>query len=192
MTEPNPHKGWHSRGYLPHFDAANVIQSVIFRLADSLPSYVLDQAPDPRGRRKMADATLDAGMGACALREARVAGLVQAALLYFDGGRYRMLAWCIMPNHVHALIEPLEGNGLSAIVQSWKSFTAKRANAILEREGSFWAPDYFDRYIRDQGHFETSIHYIEHNPVKAGLAHDADEWLWSSAGRRGFGRTPGT
>src|SRR5262249_20321075 len=176
--------GWHSRGYLPHFDVANVVQSVTFRLADSLPSHLLNCVTDDLARRKMADVALDSGLGACALRDPSIAELVETALLHFDGDRYRMLSWCVMPNHVHALIEPMEDITLSTIVQSWKSFTAKRANTMLERNGRFWAPDYFDRYIRDETHFEAAIRYIELNPVKARLATVAREWTWSSARRR--------
>jgi putative DNA methylase len=179
-----PHEGWHSRGYLPHFDAPGIVQSVTLRLADSLPSHLLDRASNDLARRKQADTTLDTGLGVCALRDARIGGVVEAALLHFDGRRYRLLAWCVMPNHVHVLVEPLGAHALSAIVQSWKSFTAKRANAILDQAGRFWAPDYFDRYIRDEAHLQTAINYIEHNPVKAGLAAAAEAWAWSSARRR--------
>jgi REP element-mobilizing transposase RayT len=178
-------KGWHSRGYLPHFDIPNIVQSLTFRLADSLPSHVLDSTTSDLARRKMADATLDSGLGACFLRRPPIADLVEAALLHFDGARYRLLAWCIMPNHVHALIELMENTGLSVIVQSWKAFTAKGANTLLERNGRFWAPDYFDRYVRNQDHFETLIQYIERNPVKSGLANTAEDWIWSSARQRG-------
>jgi putative DNA methylase len=179
--EKASHEGWHSRGYLPHFQSRDVLQSVTFRLADSLPSHLLADAVDDLRRRQIADTTLDKGLGACALRDARIASLVEGALLHFDGQRYRVLAWCVMPNHVHVLIEPLGGCTLSSIVQSWKSFTAKKANALLKQDGRFWAPDYFDRYVRDAAHFEALVYYIEHNPVKAGLAKTATEWIWSSA-----------
>jgi REP element-mobilizing transposase RayT len=139
-----------------------------------------------RDRRKAADMTLDSGLGACALRDVRIASVVETALLHFDDRRYRLLAWCIMPNHVHAVIEQLEGHSLTTVVQSWKSFTAKQANAILRQTGRFWAPDYFDRYVRDETHLAAAIRYAEENPVKAGLAMAAHEWRWSSAHRRCF------
>jgi REP element-mobilizing transposase RayT len=71
-------------------------------------------------------------------------------------------------------------NRLGSIVQAWKSFTAKRANHILGRKGPFWHKDHFDRFIRDEGHLERTINYIENNPVKAGLARSIAEWPWSS------------
>jgi REP element-mobilizing transposase RayT len=86
-------------------------------------------------------------------------------------------------NHVHVVIEMLDGHSLSEIVGTWKSFTAKRANAQLGRSGSFWHADYFDRYMRDEGHLARTIEYVEQNPVKAGLVEVASDWPWSSAHR---------
>src|SRR5712692_5179423 len=130
--------GWHSRGYLPHFDAAEITQNVTFRLADSLPQAVLERwkseirADSETGAdsalRLRIEHYLDQGYGGCALRDARIATVVQESLLHFDGERYRLLAWVVMPNHVHLLLEMVHGYSLSSIVHSWKSFTAKEAN----------------------------------------------------------------
>jgi len=124
---------------------------------------------------------IDGGLGSCALREPVVAAVVRDALHHFDGARYRLIASVIMPNHVHALIEQAGGFPLGDIVHAWKSFTAKQANKQLGRTGAFWAPDYFDRFIRDQTYFDVAVHYIHENPVKAGLVARAEEWRWSSA-----------
>src|SRR6266436_9344672 len=121
------------------------------------------------------------GSEACSLRDPVIATMVQDALQYFDGERYKLFAWTIMPNHVHALVEQIVGFPLGDIVHAWKSFTAKKANKQLARTGVFWEPDYFDRYIRDRAHFEAAVHYIHENPVKAGLVARADDWRWSSA-----------
>jgi len=85
-----------------------------------------------------------------------------------------------MPNHVHVVVEPIEGHGLGGIVHSWKSFSAKEANRTLGRIGPFWHKDYFDRFIRDEGHLGRTVEYVENNPVKAGLAATAADWPWSS------------
>jgi REP element-mobilizing transposase RayT len=181
MREP---RGWHSRGYIPHFDAPQLIQTITFRLADSLPTHVARQTLDnPEGLSRF-EAQLDNGIGACWLRDPIVAGLMEAALLHFDGLRYRMLAWCVMPNHVHVMTEVLEGYALGAIVASWKQFVARMANRHLARSGSFWHPDYFDRYIRNEDHYHAALTYIEANPVKAGLVSENASWRWSSAWRR--------
>jgi len=219
---------WHSRGYLPHLDRIGLLQSITFRLADSLPQEKLRELEKemkkennaelglraPRGcaprveRRKQIEAWLDSGMGCCALGHPQMAVMMQDTLLKFDEEKYRLLAWCIMPNHVHVLIEPKQP--LSAIVRSWKSFTGRWAiehNTELglgipeeeERENAelglraprvhasksfaprVWMPDYWDRYIRDEKHLRSVIDYIHNNPVKAGLCQKETDWLWSSA-----------
>ena len=188
--------GWYSRGYLPHFDSFGVMQSITFRLADSLPQEKLrrleqELAARPEterdsARRRAIDAWLDAGIGCCALRHPDLAALMQETLLKFDGNRYRLTAWCVMPNHVHVLIEP--SAPLSKIVQSWKSFTGRWAmahNAELELGipgKGLWMRDYWDRYIRDQEHLNAVVAYIHNNPVAARLCRSPEQWPWSSAG----------
>jgi REP element-mobilizing transposase RayT len=173
-------KGWHSRGYLPHFDSPETVQFVTFRLADSLPAKVAAMLHHEANVHNV-DRELDVGLGACWLTSPEIASLVQDALLHFDGARYRLLAWCLMPNHVHVVIEIIDGHSLTDIVHSWKSFTARRANQQLGCSGSFWHPDYFDRYMRNEEHLARTVDYVELNPVKAGLVKAAEEWQWSSA-----------
>ena len=193
-------KPWSSRGYLPHFDQSRLVQSLTFRLHDAVPDSVVQSwktqlawvenlpAADPREveLRKRISKYEDAGYGACWLRDERVALLVENALLHFDDQRYRLIAWCIMPNHVHGLVETWESWPLSMIVHSWKSYTAQIANQILGRSGDFWFREYHDRFIRDERHFANAVEYIERNPEKAGLAARREEWRWGSAwwGRR--------
>lgn len=193
-----PNRGWHSRGYLPHFDSDSEIQSLDFRLFDSVPRRLVEEwrrelgwhkhlnQSDPRAvaLRRRIETYEDAGYGVCFLRDARMAKLTEDALLFFDGARYRLLAWCVMPNHVHSLFEMVEGFSLGGILHSWKSYTAKEANRILGRKGQFWDEDYYDRFIRDDDHLRNAIHYIEQNAVKAGLVTDAAQWRYSSARRR--------
>ena len=183
--------GWHSLGYLPHFDAAEITQTVTFRLADSLPQTVLERwkreltegsatEADSVLRRRI-EHYLDQGYGSCALRDARIAIVVQRSLLHFDGARYRLLAWVVMPNHVHLLLTPDSTWSLSQIMKHLKSYTSHQANKILGRTGQFWMEDYFDRYLRDSKHFANAISYIEKNPVKAGWCARASDWRFSSA-----------
>ena len=191
-------RGWYSRGYLPHRDVAGLQQAITFRLADSLPQEKLrgleaelERLPEGERsaeRRRRIERWLDAGMGCCALRHPAVAAQVRASLGHFDGERYRLLAWCVMPNHVHALIEPL--GPLATIVQGWKSVTARWA---LARNGELnlgipdprhlWMREYWDRYIRDAHHRRRVVDYIHRNPVKAGLCAEPAAWPWSSAAR---------
>jgi putative DNA methylase len=165
-------------------DASGLIQAITFRLADALPADVsrrLAKEADSVERRKQVDAFLDAGYGKCWLARPELATFVEQAIFHFDGDRYRLLAWCIMPNHVHALIETRAHYPLDRIVHSWKSFTAKQINKLLHRAGEIWQREYFDRYIRDDRHLQAAIEYIENNPVKAGLVASAKDWRFSSA-----------
>jgi REP element-mobilizing transposase RayT len=179
-------KGWYSSKYLPHFDSPGVQQYITYRLADSLPMErrgewaAILEVEDELERQRKLEHYLDLGHGACHLRDGRVAQVVQDNLWHHDGVQYRLLAWVVMPNHVHALIE-LWQTPLGKILQSWKSYTSKAANKILGCEGKFWQDDFFDRYIRDEEHYRRVVRYIENNPIKAGLVRFAAEWPWSSA-----------
>jgi len=176
-------KGWHSRGYLPHFDSPEMLQFLTFRLWDSLPAQAIEKlrliaSPIADADR---DAFLDAGEGNCWLRDPAIAGIVQDALLHFDGERYGLIAWTVMPNHVHVLIEPIGAHTTGDIVGSWKRFSARMANRQLGRSGAFWQDDYWDTYIRNERHLESTIAYIENNPVKAGLVTEPADWPWGHA-----------
>ena len=92
-----------------------------------------------------------------------------------------ILAYCLMPNHVHVILVPSTTVSLSSIMHSIKSFSAKEANRILGRQGRFWNNDYFDRFIRDEAHFNRTVEYIEMNPVKARLCSKPEDWPYGSA-----------
>jgi len=199
--QSHPPNGWHSRGYLPHCDIPGLLQHITVRLSDSVPAELIESwrselrlsakvaASDSRQARlrEKIEKYADEGHGKCWLKDPRIAELVENALLHFDGERYRLIEWCVMPNHFHALIETIEGHSLSDVVHSWKTFTAREANLLLGREGAFWMPDYFDRFIRNEQHLEAVKEYVRNNPVKAGLCSNPEDWRWSSAHAREFG-----
>jgi putative transposase len=191
---------WHSRGYLPHVESPEATQHVTFHLADSLPKTALLRLEAelkllPLARRdvehrKRLEEWIDAGHGSCVLRKSGIAAMVQDTLLSFDARRYRLLAWVVMPNHVHALFQPMDGWEVAKIVASWKKFTARKildirnANreiGVPRNTGAVWHREYWDRYIRSRAHLNRAIEYIHLNPVKAGLATQAEAWPWSSA-----------
>lgn len=182
---------WRTRGYLPHWEAGETAQMIGFRLADSLPSTLLKRWQEELGelphelatieRRKRIEAALDAGHGDAALAVPLVADMVEKTFLHFDGDRYRLQAWVVMPNHVHLIATLLRDWTLADIVHSWKSFSSKKANLLLGRAGTFWAREYFDRVIRDGNHFANAVAYIERNPVSAGLCGRPESWRYSSA-----------
>jgi REP element-mobilizing transposase RayT len=175
------HKGWHSRHYLPHFDSPDVTQFVTFRLADSLPATALARLADAQRPETLRHEMLDHGWGACWLRSEPVARLVENAFLAYDGTRYRIHAWTVMPNHVHVLITVMPDYPLGTVVGSWKRFTARKANEHLGRSGAFWQTEYWDRFVRNETHFSAAEEYIDQNPVKAGLVREPLLWPYGSA-----------
>ena len=130
---------------------------------------------------KLLDKYEDAGYGQCYLRDDRAAQIVKDALFYYDQEKYEVVSWCIMPNHVHVLITLLKAVSLSEILHSWRSFSSNEINKLFDRQGRLWMPEYFDRYIRDEEHFNNVVNYIHNNPVKAGLVDDPTHYRWSSA-----------
>lgn len=179
-------RGWHERGYLPHCDKPGLVQFVTFRLWNSMPAsrcsewkHLLAIEDESEKRRKLEE-YLDRGVGDCLLRDARFAAIVEKAMLFHHGQRFDLLAWVVMPNHVHALIK-IERIPLSRVMQNWKSITAIEANKVGGANGRFWQPDYWDTYMRDEEQTRKAIRYIENNPVKAALCRAAEEWPFSSA-----------
>ena len=183
--------------YLPHWRQDGATYFVTFRLADSLPQAALkairaerDQlrreyqakgaltpAQEARLKQLYSDRIeqyLDAGYGACWLQRDEIAQIVADALQHFDGVRYHLWAWCIMPNHVHVVVQPLGEWELSQIIKGWKGYTARRANQLLGRRDTFWQAEYFDHIIRNAHELERIILYTLLNPEQAGL----QEWRW--------------
>ena len=139
--DPRELRGWHSRGYLPHFDSPNRIQHVTVHLADSLPKSAIERVDQmieamPDGerqieRRKRLHEWIDAGHGACYLGDAECAKVVEDALLYFNDERYHLYAWVVMPNHFHVLFQPINDWSMAEIVASWKRFTSTEIKKVL-------------------------------------------------------------
>ncbi len=187
--------------YLPHWTQTGAMYAVTFHLADSLPAEVLEQWRMERDRivqnaesqgRELTlheqqelvrlysdkiESYLNAEHGKCYLRETKIAEIVTNALKHFDSERYDLIAWVIMPNHVHAVLKPYEGFEVSDLMHSWKSYTANKANEFLGRTGMFWQSEYYDHLIRDQEDFVHQVNYVLSNPSKAGLA----DWPWAGA-----------
>lgn len=179
--------------YLPHWTRDGAIYSLCFRLADSLPASVVKSWKRERAQLlaqaqitgvRMAPAVqkrfralfsehvekyLDAGHGACWMARPAVAALLQNSLKHFDGTRYRLFAWCIMPNHVHMVAQPMPGHLLKNVVHSWKSYTAHQANELLGRSGAFWQAESYDHIIRDDDDLIHAMEYTLNNPRAAGL-----------------------
>ncbi len=190
-----------NRGRLPHWEDGFAVYFVTFRLADSLPAVVLREFKFERRdiaatakmmRRELSllervrlakvfaskiEAHLDAGSVSCLLANPDVASVFVETLRHFEGSRYRLHAWCVMPNHVHVVFQPLGEYKLSAILHAWKSYSTHKANQILRRSGTLWQREYYDHLIRDERDLHRCIQYIINNPKKAGLKN----WRWVGA-----------
>ena len=112
---------------------------------------------------------LDAGYGSCLLRESKHALIVADALRFFDGDRCALGDFAVMPNHVHLLVTPYANWPLQALLHSWKQFTAREINKLLEREGALWLDESFDHVVRSSEQLSFFRQYIRENPVKAKL-----------------------
>jgi putative transposase len=177
--------------HLPHWRQEGATYFVTFRLADSLPQCKLDELEEMRReserlhpRRigadleeysrevmKRVERWLDQGIGSCVLRQSRFADLLTQAMHHFDGIRYELDAYVIMPNHAHAILRPTqpEEHPLEAILGSWKQYSGKRINAQTKNKGELWQDESFDRIIRDEEHLYRALQYIGRNPEWAGL-----------------------
>jgi Rad3-related DNA helicase/REP element-mobilizing transposase RayT len=190
--------------HLPHWKQAGCTYFVTFRLADSIPQEKLTQwreelrewlrqNPEPRTAEQDEEfaelfaerfhAWLDSGLGECWLKRPEVSAIVEKALRFFDGERYGLGHFVIMPNHVHATVRPLGEHDLSSILHSWKSFTAKEINSTLGRGGQVWQEESFDCIVRNESQLEQFSQYIQDNPLKAKLR--------EGSFRSGFGSSVG-
>ena len=171
------------RQYLPHFDYGEY-QIITYRLNDALPQSMLAnirQYEDAQIRKKLTEQILDKHYGSCILRRPEIAKIIVENWLYFNGKLYDLMAYVVMPNHVHVLIRVYPQQKLGDIVHKWKSYSAKMIAQILpDYPKIVWQKNYWDRYIRDAEHFEKAWLYIENNPVKAGLVNTSSEWQFSS------------
>jgi REP element-mobilizing transposase RayT len=183
-----------SRGYLPHIVNSQSTYFVTFRLADSLPTALLLSWQNELQHKRILDKPqsqeffyeyeskiekyLDNCHGHCWLKNPDIASTVQNALRFFNGDRYDLHAWTIMPNHVHVLFTVAAGQTVSSILHSWKSFTSRQANKLIGTSGRFWQPEYFDRLIASSRQLEFTLRYILNNPVKAGLCKEFQQWPW--------------
>jgi REP element-mobilizing transposase RayT len=192
---------------LPHWKIDGGIYAVTFRLADSLPTEVLNRYREARdlisekieilskldsSRSQLDDLlslreelnhletsiiepALNQGHGTCLFKNEQNAELLANALKHFDGTRYDLLAWCIMPNHVHVIHKPAKGEELDKILHSWKSYTSHEINKLNGTSGSIWQKESYDHLIRDGKDLRNQIDYILNNPTKAGYTN----WLWT-------------
>ena len=181
---------------LPHWQCNHAIYHISFRLADSVPQSVCERWIREREclienakhsnnellaeiERKaqnfyseQIEKYLDRGYGKCFLSKVEIAKMVASSFTHFDHVRYRLHAWCIMPNHVHVIFEAMPDYDLSKIIHSWKSYTAHRANEMLGLKGEFWQRDAYNHIIRSRKEYHFQIQYIHKKIQKFAKNHD--------------------
>jgi putative transposase len=198
------------RRNLPHIQPRGATFLVNFRLADSLPKEVVEQLRaeadqlvkrisiikdskerfllhDKEQRKlfgKWDDALHKSQMGPFWLKDERIAQIVADSILYHDGAWFDVIAYCIMPNHVHLVLMPYESSdtadySLMKIMHNIKRNSANYANKILGRAGIFWQHESYDHFARDEKELERIIKYVLYNPVKEGLTDDWTKWKWT-------------
>jgi putative DNA methylase len=198
--------GFHFRGVLPHLKREGGTYFVTFRQAGTLPKEILLRFKQERdailqhalaAKRPLTwheqdelfrwysnrvDKYLDAGHGVCYLRDPGLADLVADAIRFFEGQRYELYAWVVMPNHAHVVVWPMPGHTLSDILHSWKSYTSHQINKRLPAKVvPFWQSESYEHLIRDDDDLHRCCHYTLGNPVNAGLCAESRLWWWSSA-----------
>ncbi len=177
---------------LPHWEQDEVTYFVNFRLWDSIPSEIAENIRNEREEwkrnnkidneedlqqlniekrkeyyrlfSKRIDDLLDNGHGSCILKNPDISIIVEEALEHFNGERYQIDHWVIMPNHVHVIVKPINNWTLSKITHSWKSFTANEINKVLERDGQLWMHESFDHIVRSPEQLQRLRKYIAENP----------------------------
>lgn len=198
------------RRNLPHIQPRSAAFLVNFRLAGSLPGEVVERLRadaeqlkkkllgikdqeeilllrDKEQRKLFAkwdDALHNSKTGSFWLKEDRIAEIVANSIRFHDGNWFDVLAYCIMPNHVHLVLAPYESSenadySLTRIMHNIKRNSANHANKALGRTGAFWQHENYDHFARDEKELERIIKYVLYNPVKAKLVKEQTAWKWS-------------
>lgn len=179
---------------LPHWRQAGTTYFVTSRLADSMPQNVLDQWRAKRDtwlhehqatsledlaeefrldyQRLFTDRfheLLDAGYGDCVLSKPECAAILTGKLIEGHDTCFELGAWCVMPNHLHALVTPARGSVLGEIVQHWKGGSSFAINRLIGRRGALWLAEPFDHIVRSAEQWRRLSVYVAENPLKAGL-----------------------
>ena len=115
---------------------------------------------------------LDQGHGSCLLRQPETSAIVAENLKHFDGDRYQLDSFVVMPNHVHVLLGVSGRGAMRKQCRNWKTYTARKINERLGRSGQFWQWESFDHLVRSEGSLAKFRDYIVQNPVKARLRTD--------------------
>lgn len=121
--------------------------------------------------------SLDECHGKCLLRRPELAKIVAEAIQFYDGEKYDLDRFVVMPNHVHVIAQFYGGQNLGVVGKSWMRYSARMINRLVGQSGSFWQPEPFDHIIRSGEQFQYLQRYIAENPRKAKLK-EGDFLYW--------------
>ena len=182
---------------LPHFHPKGETYFITFRLYETLPYQVIkeleaDNKQDSEKSKKNIklieklhssnfENYLDqAKIGNKFLEIPEIANIICDSMHHLDNKEYILICYSVMPNHVHLVFEHIsEGRNISDIMKSIKGYSAHECNKILNRKGTFWHHENYDRIVRNQKELENIISYVLENPVNAGLTENWEKWPYS-------------
>ncbi|MDO8754435.1 MAG: hypothetical protein Q7J80_11115 [Anaerolineales bacterium] len=206
------------RRKLPHWHPEGQMFFITFRLANSLPAHLIQELKDEHERErqkihvqfsgiqqrdelykldKKYFGIFDTWLDRCVeesprwLGQEAVARIVADEIHALDGERYHLIAYSIMSNHTHLVIDTAEHNvkpthvGVTApypladTLKRLKGRTARYSNLALGRNGSFWHHESYDHVIRNQEEYDRIVWYTLNNPVKAGLVEKWEDWKFT-------------
>lgn len=172
--------------HLPHWQQSGKLVFITCHLGDSLPQSVLEEIrkekqqwlekhPEPLSSKDKAEYAqlftekteqyLDAGYGSCIFQEDYCANILKESLNFYDGVKYHLVSYVIMPNHLHVLLYLIDVSrySLSGIMKGIKGNTTYQINKHLGTTGSIWHQDFYDRMIRNKQHLDNTLNYIKKN-----------------------------
>ena len=180
---------------LPHIYIEESVYFITTRLKDSIPAAIITELANMREQYKKSllengddkksrsmfqyyDKLLDKGQfGVNYLARHDVASIVYDAIMYYHKNYYIIYCFCIMPNHIHLVFEHIDkSKSINEIMKVIKGYSARKVNQLLDRKGSFWQSESFDRIIRDNDELNKTMNYVLMNPVKAKLVENQKDW----------------
>jgi REP element-mobilizing transposase RayT len=192
--------------FLPHFQPASAALFVTWRLAMTLPTYIVtrlgkakqkdDQNLDNHtgklksfrqyhqslNRFRLFDSLIDnLDTPRFLLTDETILPYITEPLHFINGKKVKLICYCVMPNHVHCVFVPLhksstEMYSLSEIMHSLKGYSAHRLTKEQNLEPPIWNSEYWDHAIRNDREFRQFVLYTLYNPVKAGLCRNWKDW----------------
>lgn len=185
------------RRNLPHWHVSERSYFITFRLKNSIPKEVLEDLKEKYSRIKSEteetklnelyrthflkyEKVLDSAKENLYLNDPRIARLIIEGFEWIEiNTGWEVPSFTVMPNHVHCLMTSRKAvMSFNSALRILKGFTARKANLLLNRTGSFWTPENFDHWCRSPEKEESVKKYIRNNPVRAGLVKSADDWPW--------------